>query len=84
MTIVQILAVMVGLAFIIGVPTALIWTMVEHFRRRASERPGSGSMTVGMGAAMQELDRLLARPSAEHIVETQNPVLRCEDDEGGD
>jgi hypothetical protein len=41
-------------------------------------------MTAGIGAAMQELDRLMARPSAEHIVEAQNPVVKREDDKGGD
>jgi hypothetical protein len=33
---------------------------------------------------MQELDRIMARPSAEHIVEAENPVLRREDDSGAD
>jgi hypothetical protein len=84
MTIVQVLAIVVGLAFLIGLPAALIWTMIDFRRHRASERPGSGSFTAGIAGAMKELDRLMARPSAEHTVEAENPVLKREDDEGGD
>jgi hypothetical protein len=84
MTLKQLALLALAAAILIGVPTFLIWSMVAHFRTRASERPGSGSQTAGIGAAMQELDRLLARPSAEHIVEAQNPVLRREDDESGE
>ena len=84
MTLTQLLAIAIGLAVIIGVPAMLIWSMIDHTRTRASERPGSGSMTAGIGAAMQELDRLMARPSAEHIEEAENPVLKREDDSGDD
>ena len=84
MTLVQILAIVVGIAALIGVPAVLIWSMIDYTRTRASERPGSGSMTAGIGAAMQELDRLMARPSAEHIEEAENPVLKREDDSGDD
>jgi hypothetical protein len=82
MSLVQILAIIVGLGFLIGVPAALIWCVVDHGRHRASDRPGSGGFTSGIAGAMQELDRLMARPSAEHTVEAQNPVLKREDDAG--
>jgi hypothetical protein len=82
MTIVQLLAIAIGIAAIIGVPALLIWSIVDHTRTRASDRPGSGSLTAGIGAAMQELDRIMARPSAEHIEEAENPVLKREDDSG--
>jgi hypothetical protein len=84
MTLVQIIAIVVGIAAIIGVPAVLIWSMIDYSRTRASERPGSGSFTAGIGGAMQELDRLMARPSAEHVEEAENPVLKREDDSGGD
>jgi hypothetical protein len=84
MTLQQVGLLVLGAVVLIGLPIFLIASMVAHFRTRASERPGSGSQTAGIGAAMQELDRLLARPSAEHIVEAQNPVLRREDDESGE
>ena len=84
MTLVQIIAIVVGIAAIVGVPAALIWCMIDYSRSRASERPGSGSVTAGIGAAMQELDRLMARPSAEHVEQAENPVLKREDDSGDD
>jgi hypothetical protein len=83
-TLVQIIAIVVGIAAIVGVPAVLIWSMIDYTRTRASDRLGSGSVSAGIGAAMQELDRLMARPSAEHIEEAENPVLKREDDSGGD
>ncbi|HEX6960886.1 MAG TPA: hypothetical protein VF175_03405 [Lacipirellula sp.] len=83
MTLLKVLAIVAGLGFLIGVPAVLIWSMVDFTRRRASERPGSGSFTAGVAGAMQELDRLMARPSVEHTEEAQNPVLKREDDAGG-
>ena len=84
MTVIQILAILAAIALIVGVPAMLIWSVVDHLRRRGSERPGSGSFTAGIGSAMQELDRLMARPSAEHIVDAETPVLKREDDAGDD
>ena len=82
MALTQILAILIAAAFIVGVPAMLIWSVIDYLRHRGSERPGSGSVTAGIGAAMQELDRLMARPSAEHIIEAENPVLKREDDSG--
>jgi hypothetical protein len=84
MTAYQLLLLIVAGVVLIGVPIVLIGSAIAHVRTRASERPGSGSQTAGLGAAMQELDRLVARPSAEHVVEAQNPALRREDDEAGE
>jgi hypothetical protein len=33
---------------------------------------------------MQELDRLVSRPSAEHTIEAEQPILKREDDSGSD
>ena len=49
---------------------------------RCNRERRSGSGGAGLGAAMQELDRLVARPSVEHTVEAENRVLRREDDAG--
>jgi hypothetical protein len=83
MTLQQILAVVVGLTVLIGTPVAIIWTIIDHIRNPRAKNRGSGSMTAGIGAAMQELDRLMARPSAEHTIEAERPILKREDD-GGD
>jgi hypothetical protein len=86
MTVHDILAILVAVVVIVGGPVILVWSIVAHLRTPPSKRrhQGGGSMTAGIGAAMQELDRLYARPSAEHRVEAETPVLRREDDQGGD
>jgi len=65
-------------------PIAMIVAAVAHFRTRASDRPGSGSLTAGIGAALQEIDRLSARPSVEHQVELEHRTPKREDDAGGE
>ena len=66
------------------VPIVMIASMVSHFRTRASERKGSGGISNGIGAALQELDRLMSRPSIEHQMETEQQILKREDDSGTD
>ena len=71
-----------AVAMLIVVPAAMVWTLVDHLRGKGSDRQGSGSFTSGIAGAMQELDRLMTRPSIEHQVETENRVLKREDDAG--
>ncbi len=61
------------IAFVV-VPIVMIASMVSHFRSRGSERKGSGGISSGIGAAMQELDRLMSRPSVEHQLEAQDQI----------
>ena len=75
---------LLAVAFLIGVPVTLVWTMIDYFRGKGSDRRGSGGMTAGIGAAMQELDRIMTRPSVEHQIETEHQTLRREDDAGDD
>jgi hypothetical protein len=67
---------------ILALPAFMAWSAVDHVRngRKRERRGGSGS--AGVGAALQELDRLVARPSVEHTVEAERRVLRREDDAG--
>jgi hypothetical protein len=37
-----------------------------------------------LGNALQELDRLVARPAVEFTVEAERPILKREDDKGGE
>jgi hypothetical protein len=55
-----------AVAMLILVPIVLVKTIVDHFAGRGSERRGSGGISAGIGAAMQELDRIVSRPSVEH------------------
>jgi hypothetical protein len=75
---------LVAIGMFILVPIAMIWTMVDHLRGKGSDRSGSGAFTAGIGAAMQELDRLMSRPSIEHKVDTENRIVKREDDAGDD
>jgi hypothetical protein len=66
------------------VPSMMIWSAVDHLRGRGSERRGGGTFSAGIGAAMQELDRIITRPSVEHQIETEHQTLKREDDSGGE
>lgn len=74
----------VAVVVLIGVPIGLIWTMVDYFRGKGSTRRGTGGFTAGVAAAMQELDRMTLRPSAEHQIEAEHQTLKREDDSGSD
>ncbi len=63
----------------IGVPAGIVWSLVDH-AKNAHRRERSG----GGGNALIELDRLVARPSVEHVVEAETFTQRREDDEGGE
>ncbi|MCI0334705.1 MAG: hypothetical protein L0228_15925 [Planctomycetes bacterium] len=71
-------------AVVVVVPIMLLWCMVDHLRGKGSERRGGSGISSGVGAAMQELDRLVARPSIEHQVEAEHQTRRHEDDAGGE
>jgi hypothetical protein len=69
-------------AVFIIVPIALIMSAIEHFRHKASERKsGGGGISGFVGGAMLELDKF-TRPSVEHHIETEHPILKREDDTG--
>jgi hypothetical protein len=84
MTLQEVFWIIMAIGVLLIVPAALVWTMVDYFRGRGSDRQGSGGISSGISAAMQELDRLVARPSVEHTIETEHPVLKREDDSGND
>jgi hypothetical protein len=64
-------------------PISMVIGASRHLRgsnRYKDRRRGGG----GVGNALQELDRLVARPSIEFTVEAERPILKREDDQGGD
>lgn len=85
MTLEALFWIILALGTLVFVPIMLIWTAVDHFRGRGSERRGgSGTISAGIGAAMQELDRIMTRPSVEHQIEVEHQTLKREDDSGGE
>jgi hypothetical protein len=73
-----------AVVMLIILPIIFVKMMIDYFRGRGSQRHGSGGISAGIAGAMQELDRLVSRPSAEHKIETEHRVLKREDDSGSD
>ena len=62
----------------------MVVSAIAHFREPASERSGGGAMSNALGASLQELDRLAARPSIEYQLEAEQATLDEEKDSSGD
>jgi hypothetical protein len=65
-----------------------LWTIIDIRKRLRDKnrnsnpaRPRSGAV---IGNALQELDRLVARPSVEYTAEAETPILKRDDDRGGE
>jgi hypothetical protein len=83
MTFQVILLLIAAFATFVVAPIALLWTFIDGMKRKASDRPGGGGgISNAVGGAMLELDRILARPSVEHQIEAQTPIVKREDDDG--
>jgi hypothetical protein len=54
------------------------------FLRNPYRSLGRGKATGAVGGALQELDRLLARPSVEHKIEVEQKIQKRDDDIGGE
>jgi hypothetical protein len=72
----------IAIVVMVIAPIVIVWSAVDFFRTKGQDRRGSGGISAGVGAAMMELDRIFTRPSIEHQIETENQVLRREDDNG--
>jgi hypothetical protein len=67
------------LAMIIAIPASI----VLHVRQQRSATT-KGKATAAVGNALQDLDRLMARPSIEYRIEAENYVQKADDDQAGD
>lgn len=56
---------------------------LASMKRQLRSSSGAGSIAT-LGNALQELDRLVARPSVEHQIETENRVVNNEKSIGGE
>lgn len=84
MTLEIILLSILAVAMLVGLPIVLVWSFVDFVRGKGSERRGGGGVSSFVGAGLQEIDRILARPSAEYKIETEQQVHKREDDQGGE
>jgi hypothetical protein len=75
---------LLAVGFVIALPLILTGSMLNYLRGRGSARCGGGGMSAGVGAALQELDRLAARPSIEHQIEVERHTTKRVDDVGGE
>jgi hypothetical protein len=68
-----------AIVFLVAMPVILLWSAIDYFRGSGSKRRGGGAFTAGVGAALQELDRLTARPSVEHKMDAERHAADRED-----
>lgn len=73
-----------AVVMLVILPIVFVRATIDYFRGRGSQRKGSGGISAGIAGAMQELDRIISRPSAEHKIEAEQPILKREDDSGSD
>jgi hypothetical protein len=86
MAIEKIFWVALAVLVLVVLPIVMIVTAWQHLRaanQTASDRKRERTR-VGIGNSLQELDRLVARPSVEFTIEAERPILRREDEKGGD
>ncbi len=76
------MAVLVLIVLPIGM-VVTVWQQLRAAKRGETDKQRERSR-VAIGNALQELDRLVARPAVEFTVEAERPILKREDDKGGD
>jgi len=74
-------AALAGFVFVVFI---VIPFWLVSFIRRPYGSLSRGKATAAVGNALQDLDRLLARPSVEHKIELEQKVHKRDDDIGGD
>ena len=70
-------------AVLIFMLVAIPASMVSHLRRPRSQRNKHRAGSA-VGNALQDLDKLVARPSIEYQIEAEHFVQRADDEKAGD
>jgi hypothetical protein len=73
-----------AILIVVVLPICMVISVRQHLREKyrgdGSGRPGG----LAVGNALQELDRLVARPSVEYTIEAEKSFHKRDDDRGGD
>lgn len=85
MTPYHIFLLIVAVAMFVGLPiwgvyAAWKWLSTDP-KDRAERESGGGYMSNAIGGAMQGIDELI-RPSAEHSIEAQKPIVKEDEQDG--
>ena len=70
------IALLAALAFV-------VWIVAARRRMLRSPEYADCGKGAAVGNALQELDRLVARPSIEYKIQAEHPVRQVQDDGGG-
>jgi hypothetical protein len=86
MTFEQLFWVTMAVLVVVVLPIAMAAAVWQHLRapKRLETDSKRERSRVAIGNALQELDRLVARPAVEFTVEAERPILKREDEKGGD
>jgi hypothetical protein len=80
-----VIAAVIVLALFVGLP---LWLWLSLRRMSFGEMmygpSGKRKSTAAMASALQEFDRLVARPSIEYRIEAEDPDKLIEDEKAGD
>lgn len=81
----EIFLLIVAAAMFVGLPVFGLYAAWKWLSTDPKDRPeresGGGYMSNAIGGAMQGMDELI-RPSAEHTVEAQTPVVKEDEQDG--
>ncbi|HEX2473518.1 MAG TPA: hypothetical protein VHK01_02160 [Lacipirellulaceae bacterium] len=73
-----------AIAVVVVLPVCMVASVRQHLREKKRGDSGRRVGGLAVGNALQELDRLVARPSMEYTIEAERPILKRDDDRGGD
>ncbi len=73
-----------AIAVVVALPVCMVASVRQHLLEKKRGDGNRRADGLAVGNALQELDRLVARPSVEYTIEAERPILKRDDDRGGD